>query len=351
MYTINDVAKLSGVSIATVSNAINKNGKVARKTEEKVLAAIKELNYIPNNLAKGLKTNKLKNIGILAEDIGGFSSPDIIDGICEYSEHHDYTVSLCNLRVNQKVGQETVIHYEELESSESFQHNVATNLNQLLTSRVNGLIYIGVHPRDVGNLLPNINIPTTYTYAYTTKEDYCINYNDYQGAKIAVEYLIQQNHRKIAVISGSINSIPAHKRLLGYQTTLMEHGLPFIPEYVRTGNWHYEDGYSQCSELLNLSNAPTAIFAMSDLMALGALNAAMDRGLKIPDDLSIHGFDNIDLSQYTRPALTTIGLPLKELGIETAKTLINVIEHKEIPKKDYLIDCVHIPRSTVKKLI
>lgn len=351
MITISDVAKKAGVSIATVSNVVNKNGKTKASTEEQVQKVIDELGYIPNNIAKGLKTSHTNTIGIIAEDISSFSSPAIIDGICDYAEQHNYTINLCNLRIEKKVKSVSTSDYEDLASTESFKSCIRNDLNQLLTSRIGGLIYIGVYPRDVSQILPSLPIPVVYTYSYTQGTGCCVNYDDYQGSKDAVEFLIKNNHKRIALISGSINSIPTHKRMLGYQTALMDHKIPFVPEYVRTGKWHYEDGYNQCNYLLNLAEPPTAIFAMSDLMAYGAMNAAMDRGLRVPEDISIHGFDNLDSSAFLRPALTTVALPLRDMGLTTAKMMISLIENNPLEKNDVLLNCSHIKRKSVRDLI
>lgn len=348
MITIHDVAKLAGVSIGTVSNVINQSNKVTPQTTEKVMDAIRSLNYIPNTLAKSLKTNQSKVIGIIAEDVRSFSSGDIIDGICAFFEKYDYAINLCNLRVNAKAG--LSFSYRKLEESEEFKRSVKNAINILLTSRVCALIYIGTHPRNVSHILPKLDIPIVYTYAYTKNSDYCINYDDYQGAQLATEYLINMGHKKIAIICGSIDSVPSHKRMLGYQTALMEHNLSLYPEYVRTGNWHYEDGYNQCLELLKLKNPPTAIFSMSDLMAFGAINAAQDSGLHVPEDLSIHGFDNLEMTAYVRPELTTVTLPLFDLGFASAQTMLNVLNNNAPTDHTILIPCSHVIRNTVINL-
>lgn len=347
MHTIHDVAKLAGVSIATVSNVINQSQKVSPKTAERVMSAIKELNYIPNTIAKSLKTSQSRIIGILAEDVNAFFSGDIINGICEYCENRDYTINLCNLRVNSKVIQTSTVLYKELEETSSFQKSVENSLNIFMTSRICGLIYIGTHPRDVGHILPELQIPVVYTYAYTKNNDYCINYDDCQGAMLAVDHLIEKGHTKIALICGSVDSVPSHKRMMGYQTSLMNHNLTLYPEYVRSGNWQYTDGYNQCLELLRLKNPPTAIFAMSDLMAYGAINACLDNGYRIPEDISIHGFDNRDLSEYTNPALTTIDLPLLKIGMQAAETILSIVNGLPPENRGVLIPCAHIPRRTV----
>ena len=346
MVTIHEVAKLAGVSIGTVSNVINQTNKVSPRTSEKVMAAIKELNYIPNPLAKSLKTNQSRIIGVMAEDVRGFSSPDIIDGVCDFFETENYSISLANLRVNTKAGREFL--YKEVEESDVFKKSINDALSMLLASRICGLIYIGTHLRDVGNILPGLDIPVVYTFAYTMKKDYCVNYDDYQGARLATEYLIKMGHKRIAVICGAINSVPTHKRLMGYQTALMEHNLPLYPEYIRTADWHYEGGYEQCLELLRQKNPPTAIFSMSDLMALGAINAATDNKLRVPEDISIHGFDNLELIEFIKPALTTVRIPLHDLGFQTARLLSDILHNHKPEKHSLLLPCTHVVRDTVR---
>jgi len=348
MVTIRDVAALANVSIATVSNVINKNGKVAPETEKRVLKAIRELNYIPNNAAKGLKTNQSNYIGIIAEDVCALATKEIIDGISEYCEINDLVINLRNLRVLSKINTST-FYFDVLNQNQDFIKLVSDNIKSLLTNRIIGLIYIGAYPRDISCLIPDLDIPVVYTYVYSkNKNAVSINYDDFQAAKMAVDFLIKQYHTRIALICGPIDSVPAHKRMLGYQTSLMEHNVTFCPEYIKTGNWHYEDGYNACKELMNLPNPPTAIFAMSDLMAIGALDYALDRGYKVPDDLSIHGFDCIEASLYVRPRLTTISLPLKELGLQAAETLIKLVNNEAVEENNILLPCKHVIKESVK---
>lgn len=350
--TISDVAKKAGVSIATVSNVINQNGKVKKNTEQLVLNAIDELGYIPNQIAKGLKTSQTNIIGIMAEDINSGFSSGIIDGICEYAEKTGYTVSLCNLRVNRKVKVADDTDYLEMASSKGFQELVRTNLNLLLTSRICSLIYLATYPRDVAKILPKLNIPVVYAYAYHSDQNVCsVNYDDFKGGKAATEYLISKGHKKIGLISGSIQSYPTHRRMLGYQTALMEHQLPFVPEYICTGHWFYKDGYEQCLRLLSLPDPPTAIFAMSDIMAYGAINAASSKNINVPKDLSVIGFDNLELSSYCQPPLTTIRLPLQEIGIQSCKLAISLVEKKPVKDRCLQLDCRLIERDSVSPLV
>ena len=355
MVTIHDVAKRAGVSIATVSNVINNSNKVAKGTAERVKKAIYELNYIPNNIAKGLKMNATRTIGILAEDVSAFSSPDIIDGICEECERSDYQINLANLRVNNKVNQNSGYMYNDLAKDEGFRKSIQAGQNTLLSVRISALIYIGVHPRDVSGLLPQIYIPIVYTYCYaknpSSSKAQNINYDDFQGAKLAVEYLIQQGHSKIAIIGGVINSYSTHRRMMGYQTALMEHSLPLHPEYITSGNWMYESGYEQMNKLLQLSDPPTAVFVMNDLMSYGAIAACKEHHISVPDDISIHGYDNHESAPFVTPPLTTIALPLHKMGVMAAKSAIDMVEHRNEDKTMDLfvqIPCRHVIRSSVR---
>lgn len=348
MVTLHDVARLAGVSTGTVSNVINRSDKVAPDTARRVREAIRELNYIPNTLARSLKTSRSQVVGIIVEDMSCFSSGDIIDGICEAFEEPGYTVNLCNLRVNARAGRSH--SYQEMGKSDAFRKSIHSSLNLLLTSRVCGLIYIGVHTRDLSGILPELDIPVVYTYSYTENNDYCVNYDDYQGACIAMNHLIEMGHEKIAVLCGPIDSVPSHKRMMGYQTSLMKHHLTFHPEYVRTGSWFYEDGYRLCGELLRLADPPTAIFSMNDKMAYGAIHAALDAGLRVPEDLSVHGFDNLDLTAYSVPALTTVDLPLRSQGLQAARMLLSLLDGQPPEERSLLIPCTHVARETVKRI-
>ena len=340
MIRISDVAKEAGVSISTVSNVINRKGTTKKETEALVLETIDRLGYIPNRMAQGLKSNRTNVIGIIAEDISSFSSGDIIDGICAYAESHDYTITLCNLRVNRKVAAVQDEDYQQLEHSPGFLDSLQNLVRSLEVSRICGLIYIGTYPRDIPHCLADLKIPVVFTYSYRSEPiSYSVNYDDFQGAYLATENLIRHGHTRIGLISGSVNSNPTYKRMLGYQTALMDHQIPFVPEYICTGKWRYEDGYEQCERLLSLPVPPTAIFSMSDLMAYGAMNLCLDHGLRIPEDLSIHGFDNLEFSAYTRPSLATIKLPLHKIGSRSAEILCSLLNEAAPQPSDILIPC------------
>jgi len=350
MVTIRDVARLAGVSVGTVSNVLNKSNKVKPETAKRVMEAVKELNYVPNTIAKSLKTNKSNVVGVLVEDICAFSSSTIIDGICAECDSREYVVNLANLRINTMVNHFSSKTYQTLVENGHFKNAVNSSINALLSARICALIYIGAHPRDISGILPKLNIPVIYAYCYGKNGDCCVNYDDFQGAKLAVEYLIKQGHTKIALISGPLDSVPAQKRLKSYKETLKEYNIPIYEEYIRYGDWGYDYAYRECINLINLPNPPSAIFSMSDVMAYGVIKALNDNGKKVPQDVSVHGFDNIESSWYMNPPLTTVKLPLWEVGNTAAKKVFEILENQGQNQKDILIPCTHIIRNSVNKI-
>lgn len=201
-----------------------------------------------------------------------------------------------------------------------------------------------------------MQIPIVYVYCYAktpaSNRSISISYDDFHGTKLAMDYLISQGHTKIAIIGGSINTIPAHRRIMGYQSSLMEHSLPLRTEYISTGYWSYHSGYTQFTKLLELPDLPTAVLAMSDLMAYGAIAAAKDNGINVPDDISIHGFDNNNLAEFYSPPLTTVEIPLLEIGRQAADYAIKMSNEDYLPQPDQFINlpCKHIERCSVRKI-
>ncbi|GGJ03750.1 DNA-binding transcriptional regulator CytR [Alicyclobacillus cellulosilyticus] len=340
MVRIKDIAKLANVSPATVSMVINNRGNISEATRKKVLKIIEELNYQPNNVARSLKTNRTRTIGVIVEDITVFSSPEIIHGINESADEHGMSILLTNLRVHRLIG-------NNFENFDRCKQSVMNAVEELLSRQVDGMIYIGIHNRDLTGLI-NIPKPVVFTYCSASGENqYSVNYDDELAAFEATEYLIQRGHEKIALISGLIDSIPSHDRFTGYYRAIREHGLPFNPVYVKTGDWEFESGYVMAKELLALADKPTAILAMNDLMAGGVLEACRECGVRVPEDLSVVGFDNREISFYFIPKLTTMGLPLNELGRKSVEILVRAIEGEPIPEKSVKLKCNLVERQSV----
>jgi len=353
MITIHDVARHAGVSIATVSNVINNNAKVTAETAQRVKQSIADLNYIPNSIAKGLKKNTTRTIGVLVEDISNFASPFIIDGICQKCELYDYHIIVDNLRVNKKVDSGAGDMFNKLANKEEFQQSIREAVNTLLSARICALIYIGVHPRDVSGLLPPMDIPVVYTYCYAHEPGQSrvqsISCDDFQGALLAVNHIIKAGHTKIGIIGGMSNSYATQRRMMGYKTALTGNAIPLNNDYIISGNWTYESGYNLASRLFSLQNPPTAVFAMNDLMAFGAIDLLKNKCISVPGEVAVHGFDDLEAAMFFSPPLTTIALPLHEIGEKAVVSAIKMTESDNgIAGDDYvLVPCRHVKRDSV----
>lgn len=332
MVTIHDVAARSGVSIATVSNVINKTKKVSPETESRVREAMKELNYVPNVIAKSLKTNNYKSIGVIAEDISSFSTPPIIDAIGNFLSSQGYMVNLCNLRTYSHSQYDTAL----LQSS----------LNTLAASRTSGIIYIGANSSNVENIRHLINLPAIYAYTTAGAEGHTINYDDFNAAKMAAKLFLSHHHKRIAIITGDLGQEFVHQRIMGFRSAMDEERIPLPPGYIVVGNWDYTLAHEQALKLLSLSPRPTAIFAMNDPMACAVLAAARRLGLRVPEDLSIIGFDDRSCSAYSSPSITTLHIPFFDIGSAAASSLLDLLNEKKVPVNQ-ILSCRLIERESV----
>lgn len=336
--SIKDIAAKANVSTATVSYVLNGTRNVRPKTRERVLAVIEELNYKPNDIAKSLKRRRTNTIGVIAEDVTVFNTPEIIDGINDYGDRHDLHILLTNLRLDKRIGR-------DFDSVEKYRKYATSAVSELLSKQVDGIIYIGVHTRDLSGLINTEGKPIVYTYGYT-QDDVAIQYNDEQASYEAMSYLVQKGHRRIAIISGLMDSIPSRLRLNGYYKAVTDFELPFDPLYIKMGDWERESGYRLTMELLALPEPPTAIVSMNDVMVVGVLEAANEAGVKVPADLSVIGFDNREFSDYLTPRITTMDIPLHEMGYRAMEVLHDFMRGKKSEPMEMPV-CRLIERDSV----
>jgi len=317
--TIRDIAKLAGVSIATVSYVINGSKPVAPERRQRVLDAIQKTGYQPNRAAKSLRTKKTNTIGVLAEDIMGFSTARIMNGISEYMEKTDYHILLNDLRLLDSLFNryDQMIHQKnKIDSAMSFL---------VYGAEVEAIIYIGMFDRDISGIIADIGKPVII--AYSTSEDDHTPYVTYENEEIAAKlarHLIDSGHTHIAVITGLAHTTPAQMRLRGIHKAFSDTGLVLDSRLVKNGNWERESGYDCMKDLLAHGNGarPTAVFAMNDLMAIGAMDAIREAGLRVPDDISVIGFDNRPVSSFVFPKLTTAEIDLKNIGFTAAQMAV-----------------------------
>lgn len=345
MATIKEIAKKCGVSVATVSNILNGKPGASEATREMVLKTANMMEYMPSYVAKSLKTKNTRNIGVIAEDMTIFSIPDIIDGITEYCEKVDYKILLTNLRLYKK-------YNDRYYHREDYFGTVKQEIKKFVAMQTEGIIYVTAHERIMHCIPEDLPIPAVMAYGYTeSRRIPSVVVNDQKAAYELIEYLIKKGHRRIGVISGKQDSIHTQDRLLGYQMALRDHHLIYDPELVCNGDWTRRSGY-ECVEKL-LKQEATAVFCMNDLMAGGVYDRADELGLRIPEDLSVVGYDNRELSSYYKPPLTTIELPLHDIGYRAAEVMMELLAGKiktGIKELVYQVPCDKLIRQSVREI-
>jgi LacI family transcriptional regulator len=328
--TSKDVARLAGVSRSTVSLVLNKVStvKIAAQTREKVLKAAEELNYQPNMLAQSLKTNRSKIIGLLIPSIANPFFSSLAQSVEDFAMENGYNVFLCNTFCDQ-VREETYIR-------------------TLVGKQVDGIIVAAsVENPLVLNEAQQRKIPiVTFDRRIEDNEFDCICFDNVKGSEMAVNYLFSLGHRQIGFITISTNSASHSERLTGYKNAHEKAGIPINNRYIKDGryqnkriklyNFEMDVGFELAAELLKECPEVAAIFAVNDLVALGALRLGQ-KGIRIPEDLSVIGFDNISLTEMVTPALTTINQPIYQMGQQAAKLLIGKISEG----KNYLVEPKH----------
>lgn len=322
MVTLKEIASKCNVSVTTVSNILNGKPKVSEETKQAVLQVVKEMGYQPNYMAQGLRRKKTQTIGIIAEDIAQFTTPKMVESIMAYCEEMGYRTIVQNLRLYGR-WQDSWYNQEE-----EYQYVLELVLQELRSLKVDGIIYLAGHARIIHYFSRKFSMPVVMAYAYTKSPDIpSIVIDDTKSSFELINYLLSLGHKKIGVVAGREDNIHTQKRLLGYQEALYGAGVLFNPEWIRYGNWERESGYQAAGALVEAG--ATAIFCMADRMAGGVYDYLEEQGLKVGEDISVVGFDDQDIAEFFRPALTTVRLPLSEIGHEAARLLLKKIEETE----------------------
>lgn len=343
MSTIKEIAKACNVSVATVSNILNDKPGASEKTKALVEKAIKELDYTPNYVAKHLKMKNTRSIGVIAEDMTIFSIPDIIDGITEHCEEKDYQILLTNLRLYKK-------YEDRYYNRDDYYELVRAEIKKLMSKQVDGIIYVAAHERVIKCIPDNLSIPAVMAYGYTKSTKVpSVVVDDVHGAYQMVQYLIENGHRRIGLITGKKDSLHSQERLKGYQKALFDNQILYDPELVYDGDWTRQAGYSNTDELLN--KKVTAIFCMNDIMAGGVYDRLGELELEVGKDISIVGYDNREVSSYYKPPLTTINLPLHDIGYRASEIIIQMLAGNKLPEDTenvYQVECENLIRKSVE---
>jgi LacI family transcriptional regulator len=305
--TLKEVAQLANVSTATVSNVINNTKFVSEEVKKQVFDAMGALNYRPNEIAKSLRLQQSKLIGILISDIANGFISTVVKGIENTLSEKGYNVLLCSTDSN-------------IEKEKKY-------LNLLMGKRIDGLIIsssagTGEHYND----LLNANVPLVFLNRCPDHfPSNMVMTNNIQGAYMATEHLIKHSYRKIAVVTGPLHFSTGRDRFIGYQRALEDYGIPFKQEYVFEGNFDVESGHNLTEKILESNLEADAIFISNNSMSLGAYKYIKEKGLKIPEDIAIYGYDDPEWADVVDPPLSSIKQPAYELGVYAAQNIINTI--------------------------
>ncbi len=304
MATIKDVAALAGISYTTVSHVLNKSRPVSEPVRLKVEAAIAQLDYVPSAVARSLKARSTATIGLLVPNSINPYFAELARGIEDFCERNGYCVILCN--------------------SDDNPQKQRSYLRVLLEKRVDGLIVASVgEDSDLLSSLATVRTPMVIVdrgLEGVAADLVCIDHE--LGGYLATRHLLELGHRDIACINGPADTSVAQMRLAGYQRALAEFSVQGVPGRVLESDFSGPGGYQAAGLLLDAGQRPTAIFAANDMIGMGVLRAAAERGIRVPNELSVIGFDDIQLCRYVYPALTTVGQSIRQLGEQAAERLL-----------------------------
>lgn len=325
--TIYDIAKLAGVSTATVSKVFNHSGRISVKTKERIMEISNQLNYQPSMVASALTGKKTFTIGLLIPDLVNPFFAELSRNIEDRAHELGFNLVICN--TDNDMNKE--IKYIQLLRQKSVDGIVvATGVSndELLKELVNQRVPIALVARDMSMLAVS-----------------AVLVDDFAGGYNAASYLVRLGHKRIATIAESLNVTSSKDRVRGYRHALTEAGLLYDEKLVQISDFSVEGGKKTAGILLDQAKRPTAIFACNDLLAIGAIQAAKERKIRVPEQLSIVGFDNTILATITDPPLTTIAQPIQAMGQQVIDLITQEINSKKTVKQRIVL----LPELTIRE--
>jgi LacI family transcriptional regulator, repressor for deo operon, udp, cdd, tsx, nupC, and nupG len=307
--TISDVARAVGVTHGTVSRVIHNNPRISRATKTRVRKAIREMGYRPNLIARGLATNKSFVIAAIVPELDP-SVQQILRTVTDICRHHDYSLMVASTEYseNEDVAYRSVVDRWQ----------------------VDGVLIYNVIPQSVPTPealeILRQGPPIVFINRYIYATNVCaVGVDNYAAAKLAVDHLVRLGHTRIGMLKGSVVAADAMERHEGFVRAMKYHGLDIDPSIVARANYIFVDGIMEMRKMLQLPSPPTALFCANDLMALGACRAIEEAGLRVPDDISLVGFDDNEAAIYHHPSITTLRPPLPDVGRKAVKMLMDRI--------------------------
>lgn len=332
MITIHDVAKMAKTSTATVSHVINGTRFVSDELQIKVKKAMAELNYKPNMMARGLKGGSMKTIGVVVPDCTNTFFSEIARAIDRCCFAKGYNIILCNTD-------------NDIKQQSSY-------CDMLISKMVDGVIMISSDNSDDDiNKLIKAEVPVVIA-------DRTINHKDVdniivdneKGGYDATKYLISLGYTKIACIGGPTFISSSNQRVQGYRKALTESKIEINEDYIYHGDFHFAGGIKYASEYVKLKDKPNAVFATNDMMALGFIDGLKNLKMIVPDDVSVIGFDDIQLASITTPRLTTISQPLEKLAQKATNLILNKVEKTDLSISQIVLNPVLVERDSCRKI-
>ncbi|WP_165907870.1 LacI family DNA-binding transcriptional regulator [Hydrogenispora ethanolica] len=316
MATIKDVAQLANVSPSTVSRVIADSKRISDETKERVKAAMQQLHYHPNLIARSLIRRSSQTLGLVLSRStdSAFSNPffpEILRGISAVSKSYHYGLMLA--------------------AAEDYAEEAKLCLKMMTERRVDGVLLLASRVND--GLIRELSASdcpfVVLGRAPESLKCYSVNNDNIQAAYSAVRHLLNLGHQRIALLNGPADYIFCQDRFEGYRFAFREFGIEHDPEWIKSGSLTQEDGYRLTRELFQLDPAPSAIFCVDDVMAIGAYQAIKERGLTIPGDIAVVGFNDDPLASVIEPHLTTVRIPIYEMGVTATQMIIRILEGNE----------------------
>ncbi|RAP77368.1 LacI family DNA-binding transcriptional regulator [Paenibacillus montanisoli] len=312
MVSIYDIAKAAGMSAATVSRALADNDKISRSSRERIQRIADEMGYRPNLLARNFRQKSSSMIGLITDDVSDELSGMIAKGVEQALRDNGFSMLVRNVHHDLDNEQSAIDYFADMQMDGVI----------LADSTLDSLAEV-----------PSTKLPFVLINRFSSAEEpvSIVCTDDFAGGYDATDYLIKLNHHKIAYINGPEDWYSSIRRLNGYIDALKKNNIPFHSEYVKHGDWFEDSGYRLALELFRSEDPPTAVFAANDMMAVGVIDAARECGLRVPEDVSVMGYDDRTIAKYVRPRLTTIQLPMFEVGQMAGQVLCEMITTGHVP--------------------
>lgn len=327
--TIKEVAKEAGVAHSTVSRAIN-DMAVSPDTKSKILRIAKKLGYQPNLIARGLIKNKTQALALITPELNSYVLT-ILQGIEDVCKRSNYALMLF--------------------ATEPWQDEGLSYSWVIKNWLVDGVLILNIrHQKDISERIKKLQgegAPFVFINKYLTKENInAVGIDNYDGVFKALSHLVNLGHKKIGIINGNLMSVDGFDRYEAYKEALKGFNLSYDENMVGFGDFNEIDGYEEMKKILCFPTRPTAMFCANDLMAIGAMRAIKEKGLKVPSDIAIVGFDDAEVASLVEPPLTTVRPPLEDIGGRAVELIVDVIKNPQRPKEEIILKTKLIVRKS-----